>query len=146
MLEKGAVGNSLSRVYAITVEDGHSFCRVDQVKDEVINMCNLIKDFYSRMGLWEEHWVSLSVRDYEHPEKYIGEKCDWDLCEKMLEEISNELLLVAACAVYYGQKTSTLLKSFEKYFEILPKEWFTQIVDYLKKLDNQMTIIEVLSV
>lgn len=28
----GAVGNSLSRVYAITVEDGHSFCRVDQVK------------------------------------------------------------------------------------------------------------------
>lgn len=59
---------------------------------------------------------------------------------------SDELLLVAACAVYYGQKTSTLLKSFEKYFEILPKEWFTQIVDYLKKLDNQMTIIEVLSV
>lgn len=26
---QGAVGNSLSRVYAITVEDGHSFCRVD---------------------------------------------------------------------------------------------------------------------
>lgn len=25
----GAVGNSLSRVYAITVEDGHSFCRID---------------------------------------------------------------------------------------------------------------------
>lgn len=46
---QGAVGNSLSRVYAITVEDGHSFCRVDQVKDEVINMCNLIKDFYSRI-------------------------------------------------------------------------------------------------
>ena len=69
---QGAVGNSLSRVYAITVEDGHSFCRINQVKDEVINMCNLIKDFYSRMGLWEDHWVSLSVRDYEHPEKYIG--------------------------------------------------------------------------
>lgn len=48
---QGAVGNSLSRVYAITVEDGHSFCRRDQVKQEVINMCNLIKDFYSRMGL-----------------------------------------------------------------------------------------------
>ena len=41
----GAVGNSLSRVYAITVEDGHSFCRVDQVKQDVINMCNLIRDF-----------------------------------------------------------------------------------------------------
>ena len=105
---QGAVGNSLSRVYAITVEDGHSFCRVDQVKDEVINMCNLIKDFYRRMGLWEGHSVSLSVRDYEHLEKYIGEKNDWDLCEKMLEEISRELHLDAKyCegeAAVYGPK------------------------------------------
>ena len=26
------------------------------------------------MNLWDNHWVSLSVRDYLHPEKYIGEK------------------------------------------------------------------------
>ena len=111
---QGAVGNSLSRVYAITVEDGHSFCRINQVKDEVINMCNLIKDFYSRMGLWEDHWVSLSVRDYEHPEKYIGNKEDWDLCEKMLEEISNELNLDAKrCegeAALYGPKLDFMFK------------------------------------
>ena len=111
---QGAVGNSLSRVYAITVEDGHSFCRVDQVKDEVINMCNLIKDFYSRMGLWENYWVSLSVRDYKHSEKYIGNKEDWDLCEKMLEEISNELNLDAKrCegeAALYGPKLDFMFK------------------------------------
>ena len=52
---QGAVGNSLSRVYAITVEDGHVFCTREQVKQEIINICNLIKDFYSRMGLWENH-------------------------------------------------------------------------------------------
>ena len=75
---QGAVGG-LSRVYAITVEDGHSFCRVDQVKDEVINLCKMIKEFYSNMGLWDNHWVSLSVRDYDHPEKYIGSKEDWDI-------------------------------------------------------------------
>lgn len=45
---QGAVGNSLSRVYAITVEDGHVFCTRKQVKQEIINICNLIKDFYSR--------------------------------------------------------------------------------------------------
>ncbi|MCI8460922.1 MAG: threonine--tRNA ligase [Bacilli bacterium] len=111
---QGAVGNSLSRVYAITVEDGHSFCRVDQVKQEVINMCNLIKDFYSRMGLWNDYWVSLSVRDYNHPEKYIGEKNDWDLCEKMLEEVSDELGLNAVrCegeAALYGPKLDFMFK------------------------------------
>ena len=104
---QGSVGG-LSRVYAITVEDGHSFCRIDQVKDEIINMCNIIRDFYTRMGLWEDHWVSLSVRDYDHPEKYIGSKEDWDLCEGMLQEVSDELNLEAKrCegeAALYGPK------------------------------------------
>ena len=111
---QGAVGNSLSRVYAITVEDGHSFCRIDQVKQEVINMCNLIRDFYSRMGLWNDVWVSLSVRDYEHPEKYIGEQVDWDICEKMLQEVSDELHLNAKrCegeAALYGPKLDFMFK------------------------------------
>ena len=110
----GAVGNSLSRVYAITVEDGHVFCTREQVKQEIINICNLIKDFFSSMGLWENHWVSLSVRDYSHPEKYIGDKSDWDLCEKLLEEISNELGLDAKkCegeAALYGPKLDFMFK------------------------------------
>ena len=110
---QGAVGG-LSRVYAITVEDGHSFCTRDQVKQEVINMCNIIRDFYSSMGLWDNHWVSLSVRDYSHPEKYIGSKEDWDICESMLEEVSNELGLNAKrCegeAALYGPKLDFMFK------------------------------------
>ena len=110
---QGAVGG-LSRVYAITVEDGHSFCTREQVKQEVINMCNLIKDFYSNMGLWNDHWVSLSVRDYEHPEKYIGSKEDWDICEQMLKEVSDELGLNAKrCegeAALYGPKLDFMFK------------------------------------
>ena len=100
--------SGLSRVYAITIEDGHSFCRIDQVKEEVKNMCNLIKEFYTRMNLWNNNWVSLSVRDYNHPEKYIGNKEDWDLCEQMLQEVSDELGLNAKrCegeAALYGPK------------------------------------------
>ena len=111
---QGAVGNSLSRVYAISIEDGHSFCRIDQFKDEVINMINLIKDFYSRMGLWNDVWVSLSVRDYSHQEKYIGEPEDWALCEKVLEDICNELNLNAKkCegeAALYGPKIDFMFK------------------------------------
>jgi len=109
----GEVGG-LSRVYAITVEDGHSFCTVNQVKDEIKNMINIIKDFYGALGLWGNHWVSLSVRDYAHPEKYIGEKEDWDQCEKILEEISSELKLDAKrCegeAALYGPKLDFMFK------------------------------------
>lgn len=109
----GEVGG-LNRVYAITVEDGHSFCRVDQVKEEVKNMVNIIKDFYSSIGLWKNHWVSLSVRDKSHPEKYIGTEEDWEKCEKMLEEISDEMKLNAKrCegeAALYGPKLDFMFK------------------------------------
>jgi threonyl-tRNA synthetase len=109
----GEVGG-LNRVYAITVEDGHTFCMVDQVKQEVINMVNIIKDFYTSLGLWKNHWVSLSVRDTSHPEKYIGETKDWDLCEKMLQEISDEMGLKAKKregeAALYGPKLDFMFK------------------------------------
>jgi threonyl-tRNA synthetase len=112
--EKPGEISGLSRVIAITVEDGHSFCRVDQVKDEIKKMVNIIKEFYSSLGLWENHWVSLSVRDYKHPEKYIGEAKDWDKCEKILEEVSNEMKLDAKRkegeAALYGPKLDFMFK------------------------------------
>ena len=111
---QGAVGNSLSRVYAITIEDGHVFCTREQVKNEIISIVKLIKEFYSNMGLYDVFWVSLSVRDYDHPEKYIGDSNDWDLCEKILQEISDELELGAKkCegeAALYGPKLDFMFK------------------------------------
>jgi threonyl-tRNA synthetase len=112
--EKGGEVGGLNRVYAITCEDGHSFCRIDQVKNEIINMVNIIKNFYSALGLWKDNWISLSVRDYAHPEKYIGEPKDWDICEKMLEEVSNEMELKAIKregeAALYGPKLDFMFK------------------------------------
>lgn len=109
----GAV-SGLSRVYAITIEDGHVFCTREQVKEEIISIVNLIKEFYSNMGLYDVFWVSLSVRDYEHPEKYIGNPEDWDLCENLLQEISDELGLNAKrCdgeAALYGPKLDFMIK------------------------------------
>lgn len=109
----GEIGG-LNRVIAITVEDGHSFCRPDQIKEEIKSMINIIKDFYSSLGLWENHWVSLSVRDYDNLDKYIGNEKDWDECEKILEEICNEMKLDAKkCegeAALYGPKIDFMFK------------------------------------
>lgn len=66
------------------------------------------------MNLWNDVWVSLSVRDYSHPEKYIGDNADWDICEKMLQEVSDELHLNAIrCegeAALYGPKLDFMFK------------------------------------
>lgn len=112
--EKSGELSGLSRVLAITVEDGHSFCTVDQVKDEVKLMVEIVKEFYEALGLWGTNWVSLSVRDPKHPEKYIGDPEDWIICEQMLEDISEEMELNAKrCegeAAVYGPKLDFMFK------------------------------------
>ncbi len=112
--EKPGEVRGLSRVYAITVEDGHSFCTIKQVKDEIKGMIAIIKDFYGLFGLWGNHQTYLSLRDYDHPEKYIGEKEDWDLCEKILEEVAEELNLEIKKqegeAAIYGPKIDFMFK------------------------------------
>lgn len=112
--EKPGEISGLQRVIAITVEDGHTFCTVDQVEQEIKNMVSIIKDFYSSLGMWENHWVSLSVRDYAHPEKYIGEAGDWDLCEQILQKVSDEMELGAVKregeAALYGPKLDFMFR------------------------------------
>lgn len=70
--EKTGQLSGLTRVRAITQDDGHLFCRVSQIKDEVSTIVSIIKEFYKTFGLLEGYWVSLSVRDPQNPEKYLG--------------------------------------------------------------------------
>lgn len=112
--EKAGEIGGLNRVYAITVEDGHTFCTIDQVKDEIKTMVNIIEKFYRSIGLWDNHWVSLSVRDPKTPEKYIGDTKDWNLCEKILKEVSDEMKLgtkkIEGEAALYGPKLDFMFK------------------------------------
>jgi threonyl-tRNA synthetase len=109
----GEIGG-LTRVRAITVDDGHIFCRVDQIKEEAANIAKVIEEFYRGLGLFGDHWVSLSVRDPKTPDAYIGERKDWDAAEKMLQELSGELKLGAKRmegeAALYGPKLDYMFK------------------------------------
>lgn len=103
----GEIGG-LTRVRAITVDDGHIFCRIDQVEEEAKRVANIIKEFYSALGMWGNHWVSLSVRDPAHPEKYIGDEDGWQRAEAMLKNVSDAMSLDAKRmegeAALYGPK------------------------------------------
>ena len=60
--EKSGQLIGLSRVRAITQDDGHLFCRVSQIKQEVATIVNVIRKFYSTLGMDKDYWVSLSIR------------------------------------------------------------------------------------
>lgn len=116
----GEIGG-LTRVRSITVDDGHLFCTPDQVKDEAKNICLIIEQFYKKIGLWGQQWVSLSVRDHKDFSKYIGEEKDWDLAEQMLEELAEDLNLgakkVEGEAAIYGPKIDFM------FTDSLGREW-----------------------
>lgn len=109
----GQIGG-LQRTRGFTVDDGHTFCRVDQIKQEVSTVIEVIKDFYEGLGLWGEHWVSLSLRDANAQEKYIGTPEDWDTAEAMLEEAAKAYNLDAKPmpgeAALYGPKLDFMFK------------------------------------
>ena len=109
----GQIGG-LGRVRAITVDDGHTFCTPDQIHDVVRDLCKFIEEFHTSLGLYGDHWVSLSVRDPQTPEAYIGEPADWDRAEKMLENAAVELNLGAKLmegeAALYGPKLDFMYK------------------------------------
>jgi threonyl-tRNA synthetase len=85
----GQIGG-LQRTRGFTVDDGHTFCRVDQLKQEASTLVEIIKAFYENLGLWGEHWVSLSVRSPGADKDYIGEPEDWDKAETMLQEVDEQ--------------------------------------------------------
>src|SRR5665811_764727 len=58
--EKSGQLAGLTRVRAITQDDGHLFCRESQIKEEVKIITDIIKTFYTTFGLIENYWVSLS--------------------------------------------------------------------------------------
>lgn len=69
--EKTGQLSGLTRVRSITQDDGHLFCRISQIKDEVKTIVSIVKEFYTTMGMMDAYWVSLSIRG-EDKEKYLG--------------------------------------------------------------------------
>jgi threonyl-tRNA synthetase len=112
----GAIGG-LTRVRAITCDDGHTFCTPDQIKGEILSLCKTIEEFYTNLGMYGNHWVSISVRDYQNLDNYTGFAEDWDKAENMLKEINSELGLNGkVCegeAAIYGPKLDFMYKDIQ---------------------------------
>lgn len=118
--EKSGQLGGLLRVRAITQDDGHLFCRVEQIEEEVSTIVNIIKEFYTTMGMMEGYWVSLSVRG-EDRSKYLGSDDVWEVAEKSLEKAAkiNNLNYkrVEGEAAFYGPKLDFMFK------DAIGREW-----------------------
>jgi len=118
--EKSGQLSGLTRVRAITQDDGHIFCRVNQIKEEVQQVTEIIKEYYTTLGMTNDYWVSLSVR-WDDKSKYIGEDDVWLKAESALEKAADASNLpykrVEWEAAFYGPKLDFMFK------DAIGREW-----------------------
>ena len=77
--------SGLTRLRAFAQDDGHVFCREDQIEEEISNILNAIEDALQTYGI--SYWMRLSLRDSENTEKYLGEDAVWERSEKILRTL-----------------------------------------------------------
>ncbi|MGL3821395.1 threonine--tRNA ligase [Sphingopyxis sp. R3-92] len=73
--------HGIMRVRQFTQDDGHIFCREDQIVEEVRAFCQLLDRVYRELG-FEKYAVKLALR----PEKRFGTEEMWDMAEAELRE------------------------------------------------------------
>jgi len=104
----------LHRVRAMTLNDAHIFCRPDQIKEEFSRVINLIRKVYEDFGI-KEYRFRLSYRDPQDTEKYFQNDEMWEMSQRMLREVVEELELpffeAEGEAAFYGPKLDVQIKT-----------------------------------
>jgi threonyl-tRNA synthetase len=81
--------HGLLRVRQLAQDDGHIFCREDQVESETRDFVRLLNSVYADLGV-ELHAVKLALR----PEARAGTDEMWDRAETMLDRAARDVGLV----------------------------------------------------
>lgn len=104
--------HGLTRVRSFTQDDAHIFCRPDQVKQEFLNVMDVINIVLTAFGF--EFEAQISLRDPNDHEKYIGSDEDWERSEQAIVEACKEKGLKAKVeygeAAFYGPKLDFMIK------------------------------------
>jgi len=100
--EKSGVMHGLFRVREFTQDDAHIFCRIDQIKSEVINVLKFVDDIMQSFNF--DYSLEISTK----PEKAIGRDEVWDIATTSLKEALNENGIVYGIdeggGAFYGPK------------------------------------------
>jgi threonyl-tRNA synthetase len=101
--ERSGVMHGLMRVRGFTQDDAHIFCRIDQLKNEIIQLLNFSQFMLSTFG-FNNYQIFLSTR----PEKFVGEIEKWDIATQALKEALDETNTAYSIdpgeGVFYGPK------------------------------------------
>ena len=112
--------HGLTRVRGFTQDDAHIFCTPDQLDQEFKNVIDLVLYVFGSLG-FENFTAQVSLRDSEHPEKYIGSKENWEKAEQAILNATIDKGLDYTIeygeAAFYGPKLDFMVK------DALGRQW-----------------------
>lgn len=104
----------LQRVRYMVLNDGHTFVRPDQMKDEFKAIVHLIQEVYADFGI-TDYKFRLSYRDPADKEKYFDNDAIWEMAQRELKETMDELELeyfeAEGEAAFYGPKLDVQVRT-----------------------------------
>lgn len=101
--------HGLMRVRGFTQDDAHIFCTEDQITEETVIFCELLKQVYRDFGFNE-----VMVKFSDRPAKRAGTDATWDKAEQALRDACAaaglETILNPGEGAFYGPKLEFVLK------------------------------------
>ncbi|KRM68126.1 threonine--tRNA ligase [Apilactobacillus ozensis DSM 23829 = JCM 17196] len=105
--EKSGALSGLQRVREMTLNDGHTFLAIEQIKEEFKRILHLMVEVYKDFDI-ENYHFRLSYRDPKNTEKYFDDDEMWNKSQSMLKGAMDELGLdyveAEGEAAFYGPK------------------------------------------
>ncbi|MCH4170622.1 MAG: threonine--tRNA ligase [Lactobacillus sp.] len=112
--EKSGALSGLQRVREMTLNDGHTFVRPDQIQDEFKNILKLMMSVYDDFDI-TDYTFRLSYRDPQNTEKYFDDDEMWNKSQAMLKGAMDDLGLdyyeAEGEAAFYGPKLDVQTKT-----------------------------------
>ncbi|RNC85263.1 MAG: threonine--tRNA ligase [Balneola sp.] len=104
--------SGLSRVRGFTQDDAHIYCTEEQLKSELQNAIDLTQLVFKTFGMPVK--TRLSFRDPKNKEKYAGSDEMWELAEKNILEVAEEMeldyFIGVGEAAFYGPKFDFIVR------------------------------------
>jgi threonyl-tRNA synthetase len=105
--------HGLTRVRGFTQDDAHIFCTVDQMKEEVGKVIDLVLYIFKTLD-FPDFLAQVSLRDPGNPSKYIGSDANWEAAERGIQEVAKEKGLKTVVeygeAAFYGPKLDFMVR------------------------------------
>lgn len=111
--------SGLTRLRSFAQDDGHIFCREDQIENEISNVLDAIQEALATYKI--DYWMRLSFRDPDNKQKYLGDDEVWEKSQKIMKNLLEKKGIAfkeaLGEAAFYGPKIDIMA------VDALKREW-----------------------